>query len=152
MTDRGEPLLDARCGELGAGLRALMDSIDTGSHAGLRARALIGIMVYSFARIGAALGMAVEEVFAQNRRLWVRRLLECAAVLEIRSDPGRPEAMAPGDRCSQHRHLGRPTSDIDDHRAGRLGRQAGLSDRGADGGSDRCRPSGDPNPASTTAA
>jgi hypothetical protein len=29
-------------------------------------------MVYSFARIGAALGMAVEDVFAQNRRLWVR--------------------------------------------------------------------------------
>jgi integrase len=33
---------------------------------------LIGLMVYSFARIGAALGMAVEDVFAQNRRLWVR--------------------------------------------------------------------------------
>jgi integrase len=29
-------------------------------------------MVYSFARIGAALGMAVEDVYTQNRRLWVR--------------------------------------------------------------------------------
>jgi len=29
-------------------------------------------MVYSFARIGAALGMAVEDIFTQNRRLWVR--------------------------------------------------------------------------------
>src|ERR1700737_4641567 len=29
-------------------------------------------MVYSFARIGAALGMAVEDVFTQSRRLWVR--------------------------------------------------------------------------------
>ncbi len=29
-------------------------------------------MVYSFARIGAALGMIVEDVFTQNRRLWVR--------------------------------------------------------------------------------
>ena len=29
-------------------------------------------MVYSFARIGAALGMRVEDVFTQNRRLWVR--------------------------------------------------------------------------------
>jgi integrase len=29
-------------------------------------------MVYSFARIGAALGMRVEDVYAQNRRLWVR--------------------------------------------------------------------------------
>ena len=29
-------------------------------------------MVYSFARIGAPLGMIVEDVFTQNRRLWVR--------------------------------------------------------------------------------
>ena len=29
-------------------------------------------MVYSFARIGAALGMTVEDVLTQNRRLWVR--------------------------------------------------------------------------------
>jgi len=39
---------------------------------GLRDRALIGLMIYSFARIGAALGMTVEDVFMQNRRLWVR--------------------------------------------------------------------------------
>jgi integrase len=29
-------------------------------------------MVYSSARIGAAIGMKVEDVFTQNRRLWVR--------------------------------------------------------------------------------
>ena len=29
-------------------------------------------MVYSFARIGAALAMKVEDVYVQNRRLWVR--------------------------------------------------------------------------------
>src|SRR6266478_581863 len=52
--------------------RALLDSIDVTTHAGLRDRALIGLMVYSFARIGAALGMAVEDVYTQNRRLWVR--------------------------------------------------------------------------------
>jgi integrase/recombinase XerC len=50
--------------------RALLDSIDVTKHAGLRDRALIGLMVYSFARIGAALGMTVEDVFTQNRRLW----------------------------------------------------------------------------------
>jgi mannose-6-phosphate isomerase-like protein (cupin superfamily) len=38
--------------------------------AGLRYRAPIGLMVYSFARIGAALGMMVEDVYTQNRRLW----------------------------------------------------------------------------------
>jgi site-specific recombinase XerD len=52
--------------------RALLDSIDTGTVAGLRDRALIGLMIYSFARIGAALGMVVEDVYTQNRRLWVR--------------------------------------------------------------------------------
>ena len=52
--------------------RELIDSIDTSRHVGLRDRALIGLMVYSFARIGAALGMTVEDVFTQNRRLWVR--------------------------------------------------------------------------------
>jgi len=52
--------------------RALLDSIDIATHAGLRDRALIALMVYSFARIGAALGMTVEDVYTQNRRLWVR--------------------------------------------------------------------------------
>ena len=52
--------------------RALIDSIDVTTPAGLRDRALIGLMIYSFARIGAALGMKVEDVFTQNRRLWVR--------------------------------------------------------------------------------
>jgi site-specific recombinase XerD len=52
--------------------RALLDSIDATMPAGLRDRALISLMVYSFARIGAALGMKVEDVYTQNRRLWVR--------------------------------------------------------------------------------
>ncbi len=52
--------------------RALLDAIDVTTPAGLRDRALIGLMVYSFARIGAALAMRVEDVFVQNRRLWVR--------------------------------------------------------------------------------
>lgn len=52
--------------------RRLLDSLDTTTQAGLRDRALIGLMVYSFARISAALGMKVEDVYTQNRRLWVR--------------------------------------------------------------------------------
>jgi site-specific recombinase XerD len=52
--------------------RALLESIDVSTPAGLRDRALIGLMVYSFARIGAALDMKVEDVFTQQRRLWVR--------------------------------------------------------------------------------
>jgi site-specific recombinase XerD len=52
--------------------RRVLDGIDVSTHAGLRDRALIALMVYSFARIGAALAMKVEDVFTQNRRLWVR--------------------------------------------------------------------------------
>lgn len=52
--------------------RQLLDAIDVTTPAGLRDRALIGLMVYSFARVGAALGMKVEDVYVQNRRLWVR--------------------------------------------------------------------------------
>jgi site-specific recombinase XerD len=66
VTSGQTPVLDP------AEARALLDSIDVSTPAGLRDRALIGLMVYSFARIGAALGMAVEDVFTQNRRLWVR--------------------------------------------------------------------------------
>jgi site-specific recombinase XerD len=52
--------------------RRVIDAIDVSDHAGLRDRALIGLMVFSFARIGAALAMKVEDVFVQDRRLWVR--------------------------------------------------------------------------------
>ncbi len=60
------PVLDA--GEA----RGLLEAIDPATPAGLRDRALIGLMVYSFARIGAATAMRVEDVFTKNRRLWVR--------------------------------------------------------------------------------
>jgi site-specific recombinase XerD len=63
--------------------RTLIDSIDIMTPTGLRDRALIGLMVFSFARIGAALGMKVEDVFTQNRRLWVR----------LREKGGKPHAM-----------------------------------------------------------
>lgn len=60
------PVLDPR------EARELIDSIDVSTCIGLRDRALIGLMVYSFARVGAALACRVEDVFVQNRRLWVR--------------------------------------------------------------------------------
>jgi len=52
--------------------RQLLDSIDTSTVVGLRDRALIGLLVFTFARIGAALGMTVADVYWQHRRLWVR--------------------------------------------------------------------------------
>jgi site-specific recombinase XerD len=38
----------------------------------LRDRALIGVMVYSFARVGAVLGMNVEDYYQQGKRWWLR--------------------------------------------------------------------------------
>jgi site-specific recombinase XerD len=52
--------------------RQLLDSIDTSTVVGLRDRALIALLVFTFARIGAALGMTVADVYWQHRRLWVR--------------------------------------------------------------------------------
>jgi len=52
--------------------RALLDAIDISTLAGLRDRALVGLMVYSFARVGAAIGMRVEDVYVQGRRTWIR--------------------------------------------------------------------------------
>jgi hypothetical protein len=43
-----------------------MTFIDVSTHAGLRDRPRIGLMVYFFARIGAALGMTVENVFTYH--------------------------------------------------------------------------------------
>jgi site-specific recombinase XerD len=39
---------------------------------GLRDRALIGVMVYSFARISAVVSMKVEDYFTNGKRWWVR--------------------------------------------------------------------------------
>jgi len=39
---------------------------------GLRDRALVGVMVYTFARVGAVLKMKVKDYFVQGRRGWVR--------------------------------------------------------------------------------
>jgi len=52
--------------------RRLIDAINTSTIIGLRDRALISLMVYSFVRSSATLGMCVEDVYQQNRRLWVR--------------------------------------------------------------------------------
>ena len=52
--------------------RALLDAIDTSTATGLRDRALIALMAYTFARVGAVLKMRVEDVYVQARRSWVR--------------------------------------------------------------------------------
>ena len=52
--------------------RALLDRIDTGTRVGLRDRALLSVMVYSFARVSAAVGMRRQDYFRQERQGWLR--------------------------------------------------------------------------------
>jgi integrase/recombinase XerD len=52
--------------------RKLLDSIDTSHVVGLRDRALIGVMVYSFARVSAIVSMRVRDYYPQGKRYWIR--------------------------------------------------------------------------------
>ena len=48
--------------------RRLLESIDVSTQAGLRDRALIGLMVYSFARIGAALDLVALSLIRTSTK------------------------------------------------------------------------------------
>ena len=48
--------------------RKLLDSIESNTLIGLRYNALIGTMVYSFARVGAAVTMKVGDYFQHRKR------------------------------------------------------------------------------------
>ena len=46
--------------------------IDPGTLVGLRDRALLSVMVYSFARVSAVVGMRRQDYFLQGTRGWLR--------------------------------------------------------------------------------
>ncbi len=52
--------------------RQLLDSVDISHVVGLRDRAVIALMVYTFARVGAMVKMRVEDYYPQQKRWWVR--------------------------------------------------------------------------------
>ena len=52
--------------------KALLAAIPTDNLAGLRDRALVGTLLYTFARVGAATAMRVEDYYPVGRRWWVR--------------------------------------------------------------------------------
>lgn len=50
--------------------RQLLGSIDLSSVVGLRDRAVLAVMTYSFSRVGALVGMRVRDYYSQGRRAW----------------------------------------------------------------------------------
>src|SRR5579863_1555690 len=52
--------------------RALIDSIKLDSIIGLRDRAIIGFMCYTFARVSAMVHMRVEDYYQNGKRWWIR--------------------------------------------------------------------------------
>ena len=53
--------------------RRLLEAIDTGTLAGLRDRALVSVMLYSFARVSPVIAMRRPDYFRQESRGWRRR-------------------------------------------------------------------------------
>lgn len=53
-------------------MRRLLDSIDASTQAGLRDRALVGMLFYGGARVGEAVNTKVEDFYTKHGRRWVR--------------------------------------------------------------------------------
>jgi site-specific recombinase XerD len=52
--------------------RDLLKGMDVSSVVGLRDRAIIATMTYTFARVGAVVGLKVEDYYPQKKRWWLR--------------------------------------------------------------------------------
>jgi integrase/recombinase XerD len=52
--------------------RNLLDTIDTSHVVGMRDRAIIAVMVYSFARVSAVVGMKVFDYYRDGQMSWIR--------------------------------------------------------------------------------
>jgi len=51
---------------------ALLASMDASTVVGLRDRGIIAVMTYTIARVGAVVGLTVEDCFPQKKRWWLR--------------------------------------------------------------------------------
>src|ERR1700704_5242840 len=51
---------------------ALLADMDVSTVVGLRDRAIIAVMTYTFARVTAVVALNVEDYFAQKKRWWLR--------------------------------------------------------------------------------
>jgi site-specific recombinase XerC len=56
----------------GAEAKAFLEAIETQTIVGLRDRAVVAVMVYTFGRLGAVTHMRVEDYYPQGKRWWFR--------------------------------------------------------------------------------
>lgn len=68
-------------------MRDLLASIKTDTVIGLRDRALLGLLSYTFARVSAAVHMKVEDFYIQGRKSWVRLREKGGKVVELPAHP-----------------------------------------------------------------
>jgi len=128
--------------------RRFLDTIDTTTIAGLRDKALVGTMVFSFARVGAVVGMNVGDYYPgldgkrwwlrlnekggiehelpahHNAETWLDAYIHAAGIAEDRSGP----LWRPLDRHSRLTARRMHAGDVL-RMVKRRARQAGLSDR-----------------------
>ena len=83
--------------------RALLDGIDVATLAGLRDRALLGILVYSFARVTAAVSMRVGDYYTQGPRSFFRLHEKGGALQRGAGPPLRPSLRRRLPRIRRHR-------------------------------------------------
>jgi integrase/recombinase XerD len=53
-------------------VQKVLDKVDTSNEVGLRDRALLGTLAYTFARIGAVVNLKVEDYFQTGKRSMIR--------------------------------------------------------------------------------
>jgi site-specific recombinase XerD len=53
-------------------VQKLLDAVETSTHTGLRDRALLGVLAYTFARIGAVVNLKVEDYYPSGKRYLLR--------------------------------------------------------------------------------
>jgi len=57
---------------VGGEVQKLLGAIETSTHTGLRDRALLGVLAYTFARIGAVVNLKVEDYYPSGKRFLLR--------------------------------------------------------------------------------
>jgi len=70
---------------------ALLEGMDVSSVVGLRDRAIIAVMTYTFARVNAVVALAVEDYFPQKKHWWLKLHEKNGKVNEMPCHPKLPQ-------------------------------------------------------------